>query len=51
MAETATMTLPHPSQVHFEKALEAPYPFHGGPVKNLLKDYTTIRCYICDTLD
>jgi hypothetical protein len=35
---------------HFEKALEAPYPFHGGQVKHLLKDCTTMRGYFCGTL-
>jgi hypothetical protein len=35
---------------HFEKALEAPYPFHSGQAKHLLKDCTTIRGYIRGTL-
>jgi hypothetical protein len=35
---------------HFEKALEAPYPFHGGQAKNLLKDCAIIRGYIRNTL-
>jgi hypothetical protein len=35
---------------HFEKALEAPCPFHGGQAKNLLKDCAIIRGYIHDTL-
>jgi hypothetical protein len=35
---------------HFEKALEAPCPFHGGQAKNLLKDCAIIRGYIRDTL-
>jgi hypothetical protein len=35
---------------HFEKVLEAPYPFHMGQAKHLLKDYTTIKGYICGTL-
>jgi hypothetical protein len=35
---------------HFEKALEAPCPFHGGQTKHLLKDRATIRCYIRGTL-
>jgi hypothetical protein len=35
---------------YFEKALEAPCPFHGGQAKHLLKDYATIRGYIDGTL-
>ena len=35
---------------HFEKVLEAPYPFHGGKAKHLLKDCTTIMGYIRGTL-
>jgi hypothetical protein len=35
---------------HFEKALEAPCPFHEGPAKHLLEDYATIRGYIYGTL-
>ena len=35
---------------HFEKALEALYPFHGRQAKHLFKDYATIRGYIRDTL-
>jgi hypothetical protein len=35
---------------HFEKALEAPCPFHGGQAKHLLKDYATIRGYVDGTL-
>jgi hypothetical protein len=35
---------------HFEKALEAPYPFHSGQAKHLLKDYATIRGYIRGTI-
>jgi hypothetical protein len=38
----------HPE--HFEKALEAPCPFHGGQVKHLLKDSATIKGYIRGTL-
>jgi hypothetical protein len=35
---------------HFEKALEAPCPFHSGQAKHLLKDYATIRGYIRGTI-
>jgi hypothetical protein len=35
---------------HFEKVLEAPFPFHEGQAKHLLEDYTTIRGYIRGTL-
>jgi hypothetical protein len=35
---------------HFKKVLEAPWPFHRGPVKHLLKDCTTIRGYIRGTV-
>jgi hypothetical protein len=35
---------------HFEKVLEAPYSFHKGPVKHLLKDCTTIRGNIRNTV-
>jgi hypothetical protein len=36
---------------HFKKVLEAPYPFHGGQAKHLLKDYATMKGYICGTLN
>ena len=35
---------------HFEKVLEAPYPFHGGQAKHLLKDHATMKGYIHSTL-
>jgi hypothetical protein len=35
---------------HFEKGLEAPYLFHKGHLKHLLKDYATVRGYIRNTL-
>jgi hypothetical protein len=35
---------------HFEKALESPCPFHGEQAKHLLKDYATMKGYICSTL-
>jgi hypothetical protein len=31
---------------HFEKALEAPCPFHRGQLKHLIKDYATMKGYI-----
>ena len=36
---------------HFEKALEAPNPFHGGQAKHLRKDCATMKGYIRGTLD
>jgi hypothetical protein len=38
----------HPK--HFKKALKASCPFHGGQTMHLIKDYATIRGYICGTL-
>jgi hypothetical protein len=38
------------SPKHFKKALEALCLFHEGEAKHLLKDYATIRGYICSTL-
>ena len=35
---------------HFDKALEAPCPFHGGQAKHLLKDCATMKGYIRGTL-
>jgi hypothetical protein len=37
----------HPE--HFEKMLEAPLPVPWEQAKHLLKDYATIRGYICGT--
>ena len=53
-ADQVARPQPHgrgPCPEHFEKALEAPCPFHGGQAKRLLKDCATMKGYIRGTLD
>ena len=40
-----------PRLEHFENVLEAPFPFYGVLAKHLLKDCSTMKGYIYNTLD
>jgi hypothetical protein len=54
MANRAARPQPHRRGArpeHYEKALEAPCPFHGGQAKHLLKDCATMKGYIRNTYD